>query len=133
MKKVKLFFLLICSSLFCYGQYTYQADSLKQETQVSLDLKLNYTPIQLDINSGEITKHNRPIYLYKQWGMYEQFQVTQNSTVMLMPYKAHYPADFFSYTGTNRIRDSFNPHGSNDIGSALINGFLNGVILGNKY
>lgn len=117
----------------CFSQYTAKADSLQGNTQLSLSLKLEYTPVQLGINSAEINKNNRPIYLFSQHGMYDQYQITTGSNMMLKPYKAYYPADFISYTGHNRVRDSFNPHGANDIGSALINGFLNGVLLGNKY
>ncbi len=135
MKKRKALLLFI-SCIICmasYGQYSAQTDSLAQKTQLSLDLKLSYTPVQLDINSDEINRSNRPIYLHSQLGMYEQFHITPGSSEMLRPYKAHYPTGLITYSGTNRIRDSFNPHGSNDIGSALINGFLNGILLGNKY
>lgn len=135
MKHLKSF-LTIMACMYCfagYSQYIAKADSLLEKTQLSLSLKLEYTPVQLGINSAEINKNNRPIYLFSQHGMYEQYQLSTSSNMMLKPYKAYYPADFISYTGHNRVRDSFNPHGANDIGSALINGFLNGVLLGNKY
>ncbi|WP_439181482.1 hypothetical protein [Carboxylicivirga taeanensis] len=122
--------------MFCltsFGQYSTQTDSLQESTQLSLNLKLEYLPVKLSINSSEINKVNRPIYLYNQVGMYEQYHLSVNSSQMLRSYKAYYPADLMTITGNNRVRDSFNPHGANDIGSALINGFLNGILLGNKY
>ncbi len=126
--------IVICICSFtCYGQYSSEADSVQKSTALSLSLKLDYTPVNLNISSSEVNKQNRPIYLFNQFGMYEQYQMTPSTSQMLKPYKAYYPADFISYTGTNRVRDSFNPHGSNDIGSAILNGFLNGIILGNKY
>lgn len=132
--------LLIAMVLCCFisitghAQYSVLQDSLQKTTELSLDLKLKYQPIVLELNSGKIHQDNRPIFLFNQIGMYEQYNVlSPDESQRQLPYKAYYPTSTFYYTGNNRQRDSFNPHGSKDIGSALLNGFINGVLLGNKY
>lgn len=131
-------FWIIISLLFSLtsvsAQIINKSDSLQTQTTQSLDLELKYTPLHLSINTAELNKSNRVLYLYSQHGMYEQFNINPSETVVLRPYKAHYPSGVINVGHfSNRQRDSFNPHGSDDIGSALINGFLNGVLLGNKY
>ncbi len=130
--------LLVLCSFIANAQFNNYSkpDSLQKVTELSLDLKLHYQPIYLSINSGELTKNTRNIYLFNQMGMYEQYSVNSVNglnSYMLQPYKAYVPTGFINYNGNNINRDSFNPHGSNDIGNALINGFINGIILGNKY
>ncbi len=132
--------LLIVLACFCcmfsYGQPDCQADSVKtQHSRLSLDLRLgNITPVQLNLDPVKINKGFRSFYVYRQPGMYEQFQLTSGSTERLKPYKAYYPAGVISIVGADSYkRDSFNPHGSKNIGNALLNGFVNGIIFGNKY
>lgn len=124
---------LLAFATLANAQCSIVKDSLEQTTQLSLSLKLEHNPIKLNINSKEINEENRPIYIFNQVGMYEQYAVTNDKSIHLMPYKAHYPAGIINYTGANQRRDSFNPHGVDDIGSALLNGLINGVLFGNKY
>jgi hypothetical protein len=136
MKRIK-FILTVATCLICINtnaQYSILSDSLQKTTAISLELKLEYQPIQLKINSGKIHQANRPIFLFNQTCMYEQYNVlSMKQSQRVMPFKAYYPAGGVYYSGNNRRRDSFNPHGSKDIGSALLNGFINGILLGNKY
>jgi len=127
-----LFVVTLCS-IHASAQYVNKPDSLESTTEISLNLKLKYTPIQLDLNSAELTKNVRHLYVFNQQGMYEQYNVNQSDINRLQPYKAFYPSGMISIHSTERRRDSFNPHGSNTIGSALLNGIINGFILGNKY
>ena len=127
------FVLLLNSCFTAKAQYTSTKDTAQYISLHSLDLKLNYQPVQLEISSAEISKNTRALFVYSQQGMFDQYHALQNKTTHLKPYKAHYPNGLINCVGNNRIRDSFNPHGCDNIGSALINGFLNGIILGNKY
>ncbi|MCU4155069.1 hypothetical protein J1N10_03725 [Carboxylicivirga sp. A043] len=135
MKQIK-FVLSAAICIICingHAQYSMQLDSIQKNTELTLDLKLKYYPIQLDLNAGQIHHSNRPILIFNHRGMYEQYNVLVSQSQVVLPYKAYYPSNDIYYTGNNCRRDSFNPHGSKDIGSALLNGFINGIILGNKY
>jgi len=129
---VTLFFIAFCT-LNSNAQLISSPDSLRKATELSLNLKLHYKPIQLAINSSEIARDTRTIYVFNQIGMYEQYCVDNTKSYKLQSFKAYYPNGLINYNGNNSNRDSFNPHGSNNIGSALINGFINGVLLGHNY
>ncbi|MBK3518627.1 hypothetical protein [Carboxylicivirga marina] len=121
------------SNSHCYAQYSHVNDSLINKTATNLSLKLEYKPLQLQINSLEIHHATQPIFVYNQAGMHEHYNILDNKSQLTIPYKAYYPSGIISYVGNNRRRDSFNPHGVDDIGSALLNGFINGILLGHKY
>ncbi|MCG8581335.1 MAG: hypothetical protein MI866_15540 [Bacteroidales bacterium] len=137
MQRLKFVFtaIVICSFFMdSHAQYSFTSDSLQKTTELTLELKLKYQPVQLELNSAKLHQSNRSVFIFNQYGMYEQYNVlSADKSQRVIPYKAYFPSGGLYYTGPNRRRDSFNPHGSESIGSALLNGFLNGILLGNKY
>ncbi|TRX65835.1 hypothetical protein [Carboxylicivirga sp. M1479] len=132
----KLLLLTLCFCTFnwyCLAQYSTSPDSIQQSTEINLQLKLEYKPAALKLNTADLLSNNQAFYVFNQAGMYEQFHINQNETTQALPYKAYYPGGTISLLGINRPRDSYNPHGVDDIGSAIVNGLINGIILGNKY
>ncbi|WP_430814424.1 hypothetical protein [Carboxylicivirga sp. RSCT41] len=127
---------VVLCSIFTIGnaQYSLVSDSLQKTTELTLELKLKYQPVQLNLNLGKIHQDNRPVFVFNQFGMYEQYNVlSADVSQQVQPFRPYFPSGGFYYTGNDRRRDSFNPHGSANIGSALVNGFINGILLGNKY
>lgn len=128
-----LVLLLVCSHS-ALAQAKQDSVSISQLVHSSIHLKLDYPSVNLDINSGKIAKDNKSLYLAYQNGMFEHYNYNAKGSTMSRDYKAHYPAPGFSFIHMGgQVRDSFNPHGADNIGSALVNGFLNGILLGNKY
>jgi len=125
--------IMVVGCLSANAQLVNKVDSLEKATELSLDLKLHYRPISLTLSASHLVKDTRNVYIYNQAGMYEQFIISPSDTHMLRPYKAYVPSGIVTINGDNRKRDSFNPHGSDNIGSAILNGLLNGILFGNEY
>jgi len=134
---LSLFFVL--TSYATYAQYSPQpSDSIINNNQLittALTIKLRKPAIQTDFKSINYLEEAHCFYVKSHNGMYEQYNLSDLQATRLHAWKGHYPQSFFQlqYDGNSLPKDSFNPHGSADIGSALLNGVLNGIILGNKY
>jgi len=139
MRTPGLILIFTITTLVAHAQYSHQpTDSIKNYHQLlstALSIKLKNPVIQTDFKSINYQKNARAFYIQSHNGMYEQYNISDLQTTHLRAWKGHYPqsAIQLQYDGNNLRKDSFNPHGSSDIGSALINGVLNGIILGNKY
>ncbi len=137
MRQITFTLLLVVVSLSSYtvhAQDNQDSINIAQLVNSCLTLKLENTSVNVNINSKVISKENKSLYLAYQNGMFEHYNYNKTGSSQSRAYKAHYPAPGFSLMHFGgRVRDSFNPHGSDDIGSALLNGFINGILLGNKY
>jgi len=139
MRTLGLILILVTTSIAAQAQYsTQQVDSTLISNHLlttSLEIKLQKPTIQTDFNSINYLKGTRGFYIKSYNGMYEQYNLTDAQATFLPAWKGHYPQApiQLQYDGNHLPKDSFNPHGAADIGSALINGVLNGIILGNKY
>ena len=139
MRTLVLILILVVTSFATHAQYSQQpTDSIMNNNQlltVALTIKLQKPPIQTNFKSINYLEGARGFYIRSYNGMYEQYNLTDSKATRLPAWKGHYPqsAVNLQYDSSHLPKDSFNPHGSADIGSALINGVLNGIILGNKY
>jgi hypothetical protein len=118
----------------CFGQTTVDSLSIHEIVRSARLRSIEYTPGPLAIDMNNPIVKGRGFYIYSANGIYEQYNLSGLKADLLRPYKGHYPAPGFSlYMEGQYIRDSFNPHGANSIGSALLNGVINGLLFGNKY
>ncbi|MBI9063135.1 MAG: hypothetical protein JEZ14_14225 [Marinilabiliaceae bacterium] len=139
MRTLVLYLVFVVTSFATHAQYSSQPiDSLRNNNQLviaALTIKLQNPTIQTDFTSINYLEGTRGFYIKSHTGMYEQYNLSDMQATRLPAWKGHYPQSplQLQYDGNHLSKDSFNPHGSADIGSALINGVLNGIIFGNKY
>lgn len=139
MRTLVLFLIFVVASFATHAQYSQQpTDSTRHNNQLvtaALTIKLQKPTIQTDFASINYLEGSRGFYFKSYNGMYEQYNLSAMQATRLPAWKGHYPQSpiQLQYDGNCLPKDSFNPHGSADIGSALLNGVLNGIILGNKY